>query len=489
MTIPPYSVLNSGDKESNTQKFTKPLRAVLGGKKVSLVDNKSPKKLYSTVGRIGMGAILFTIGIPYTIVAGGILAGKAFKKGSPKMEKPMPKTPSETAEIPKKESEVEEPSSPINKFSKSEESIEIKSKENDTSSKSQSSKASEHSSSSEASEDYNPLEFFNLHLLTPSEKKEQAEKIITMAEQGDARAQYMVGMAIHNSNIKRNLELPDKPELSKSDFLNYMEKAADQGYRSAQLEMGNHYASGKYIPKDSAKAIEYYMSCIEDASDPTVYAEASYHLGKCYQEGDGVAKNDGFAHTHFQNAAEKNDVDAQYETAMYFKNGNGFMKKDYALAFKNFQLASDKDHPEARMELGICYQYGRGGAPKNADRAFQLFQEAADLGSSEAKMELGNCYKNSIGTPKNDKEALRLYSEAAEEGLDRAANYAIAELYLEGRGGNDHKPLNKAIDFFETTADNSSLTMLFNIYKDGIPGIIDKNPTKAAEYENTLNNL
>lgn len=69
------SILNTYTlKESTTEKFTKPLRGVLGGRTIQAGKPSKDKKIYKFWERVLLGSFLFTVGLPYTLVAGGVLA-------------------------------------------------------------------------------------------------------------------------------------------------------------------------------------------------------------------------------------------------------------------------------------------------------------------------------------------------------------------------------------------------------------------------------
>lgn len=69
------NILNTyNSKESKTEKFTKPLRGFLGGRIVKLGTPEKGKKIFKLWERILLGSFLFTVGLPYTLIAGGVLA-------------------------------------------------------------------------------------------------------------------------------------------------------------------------------------------------------------------------------------------------------------------------------------------------------------------------------------------------------------------------------------------------------------------------------
>ena len=71
--VSPISILDSQAKETNVQLFTKPLRGVLGGRKVIVGTADKGEKILKVWQRVLLGALLFTAGLPYTLFAGAIL--------------------------------------------------------------------------------------------------------------------------------------------------------------------------------------------------------------------------------------------------------------------------------------------------------------------------------------------------------------------------------------------------------------------------------
>lgn len=67
------SVLHSQGKETKTKLFTKPLRGVLGGRIMKVGAEDKGKKILKVWERVLLGTVLFTVGLPYTAVAGAIL--------------------------------------------------------------------------------------------------------------------------------------------------------------------------------------------------------------------------------------------------------------------------------------------------------------------------------------------------------------------------------------------------------------------------------
>ena len=103
------------------------------------------------------------------------------------------------------------------------------------------------------------------------------ENLKTLAQEGDAEAQYKIGLNYIYGN--------DAPK-DASKAAEYFRMAAEQGYLPARRELGILLASGEGVEQDMDKAIQY-LSEAADNLDPS----ALYHLGIMYEHGIGVPKD------------------------------------------------------------------------------------------------------------------------------------------------------------------------------------------------------
>ncbi len=95
------------------------------------------------------------------------------------------------------------------------------------------------------------------------------------AEQGDARAQFLLGQCYAlGKGVGRD----------HAKAVNWYRKAAEQNYAEAQIKLGNSYADGQGVKKDYAEAVKWYRK----AAEQNRYAEANINLGYCYTFGLGV---------------------------------------------------------------------------------------------------------------------------------------------------------------------------------------------------------
>ena len=63
-------------------------------------------------------------------------------------------------------------------------------------------------------------------------------------------------------------------------------KDAEQGNAEAQFSLGICYANGNGVAKDMTKAVEWYRKAAEQGHD-----KAQFNLCLCYANSDGVAKD------------------------------------------------------------------------------------------------------------------------------------------------------------------------------------------------------
>lgn len=126
----------------------------------------------------------------------------------------------------------------------------------------------------------------------PTETPNLFEQFKTLAEQGDAKAQYKLGnMYNMGKGTTKNYQ----------KAFEWMKKSAEQGYAEAQYSLGGLYnwREGS-TPKNPKKLVEWWKKSAEQG-----YAKANYGLGAIYYDGiaiDGDSElpiNNQKAYTYF----------------------------------------------------------------------------------------------------------------------------------------------------------------------------------------------
>ena len=84
------------------------------------------------------------------------------------------------------------------------------------------------------------------------------------------------------------------------------QKLAEQGDSYAQISLGIMYSKGQEVPKDDAKAVEWYRKAAEQGN---AYGQVS--LGTMYDMGRGVPRDTAKAVEWYRKAAEQGNAEAQ----------------------------------------------------------------------------------------------------------------------------------------------------------------------------------
>lgn len=138
-----------------------------------------------------------------------------------------------------------------------------------------------------------------------------------------------------------------------------LKAAAEKGHKKAQYRLGRCYDKGRGVEKNDAKAFEWYSkSAAQD------YAKAQYQVGKCYKDGEGTKKDRKKAVEYFKKAALQENADAQYQLGKAYLKGKG--------------IAADPE--KASQLLKKAVKNPKGGA----DIMLKLEKEAAE-GDQDAK--------------------------------------------------------------------------------------------------------
>ena len=99
-------------------------------------------------------------------------------------------------------------------------------------------------------------------------------------------------------------------------WLNQLKRQASRGERIAQYNLAVHYADGKWVERDVAKALEWYRVAAKQN-----LPDAQYALGWMYGHGEGVERDDAAAIDWFRQAAEGGHVEAQQILGKAYANG------------------------------------------------------------------------------------------------------------------------------------------------------------------------
>ena len=238
-----------------------------------------------------------------------------------------------------------------------------------------------------------------------------------MAEQGNAIAQYNVGLMFANGQ-----GVPKDEQKA----LVWYRKSADQGNPDAQYNLGLMYFYGQGVQKDGQQATTWFRKSAAQGN-----ANAQHNLGVLFDRGEGVPKDAQQAVMWYRKAAEQGYADAQFNLGSMYENGDGVPKDDQQ-AVMWFRKAAEQGNASAQASLGQKYYFGEG-APKNGHQALEWFRKAAEQGHASAQYNLGLAYYKGDGIPKDEQQSLEWFRKAAEQG-HASAQYNLGLMYFKSQG-------------------------------------------------------
>eukprot|EP00808_Paulinella_micropora_P007648 g59634.t1 len=145
---------------------------------------------------------------------------------------------------------------------------------------------------------------------------------------------------------------------------------------------------------------------------------AQNSLAVCYEDGQGVQKDEQKAVEWYQMAAEAGNADAQFNLALCYQNGEGVQKDDQKAA-RSYQKAAEAGNALAQFNLAVFYEDGQR-VQKDEQKAAEWYQKAADTGYAGTQYRLAWCYENGQGMQKDQQKAVELYKKEAENGSQEA---------------------------------------------------------------------
>jgi uncharacterized protein len=201
-------------------------------------------------------------------------------------------------------------------------------------------------------------------------------------------------------------------------------------------------------------------------------------LGRLYEMGLGVARDELKAARMYRRGAELGDTESMFSFAVMLATGRGIQKNINGAA-QLFERAARAGHPEANYNLGLLFIAGTG-KPENPRRALMHIQYAAEKGIAAARYDLAALYRKGLGTEPDAYKATEWLRAAAKSGM-AAAQYEYAVAILQGRGFNKDKP--DIVDYLISAARQGipgAQNRLAHIYAEG--RLVRRDMIEAAKW-------
>ena len=266
-------------------------------------------------------------------------------------------------------------------------------------------------------------------------------KLEQQANEGNAQAQFDLAMCYaEGEGIQRNIELA----------FEWNQKAAEQGYAKAQLNLGLYYLKLYYSVKDDEpssqpmyKAVRTFIRNLDEETSPNlIYWPISIIKLSLHKRSEN---NITLAIDLFNKSAAQDCIEAQYCLAFCYSEGMKVKRND-KLAFKLFKQIADQGYLPAYYQLALCYQEAKG-CKKNEQRAFDLFTQLAEHYSDNElfRWHLAFFYFYGKCVEKNIVTALTLFTQIAERSFHSKvaaeACLLLSELYDQGEIVEENKEL------------------------------------------------
>ncbi len=202
---------------------------------------------------------------------------------------------------------------------------------------------------------------------------------------------------------------------NRGDFaaaLKQWQPLAEQGDANAQYNLGMLYARGQGVQQDYKRAAEWY----EKAAAQDVPA-AEYNLGVMYANGQGVTANPEEAAKWFLKAEQKGVGEAASGLATVYSENGSFHNPGEAL--KWYQKAAEAGVASAAFNLGVMYDVGQG-VDQNYAEAMKWYHKAADAGYASAMTNIAILYYNGQGVKRDLVQSYIWFARGQERGDPRA---------------------------------------------------------------------
>ena len=156
------------------------------------------------------------------------------------------------------------------------------------------------------------------------------ELLRILAEQGDAGAQYNLGIiSSEGDGVPQKFTKTEQGVVFVISVILIIllinirrwstitiRRAANQGDAEAQCNLGVMYDEGQGVPEDAGEAVRWFRQAAEQG-----LAEAQWNLGLMYAQGRGAPEDAGEAVRWYRQAAEQGHAEAQYKLGVMYEAG------------------------------------------------------------------------------------------------------------------------------------------------------------------------
>jgi TPR repeat protein len=251
-------------------------------------------------------------------------------------------------------------------------------------------------------------------------------------------------------------------------------KAAAQGHKDAQHELGELYFTGHGIPVNYPEARKWHLKAAEQGE-----ARSQLRLGFLYAEKhfEGVTADLVEAEKWFLKAAEQDVKDARFRLGNFYVNYKE--PPDLAQGRKWLQLAAEGGHRTAMYDLGRLLL--RQDA---AQQGVEWITKAAEANEMQAQITLAEIYEAGRVVAKNEDEVVKWVLRVTLQPNCPVHYFSKAGDVMYYGAGSTLRNYPSARRFYERAAakgDARALRMLATIYREGRG--VKKDEARADKYD------
>jgi hypothetical protein len=236
---------------------------------------------------------------------------------------------------------------------------------------------------------------------------------------------------------------------SSEAYMHYL-KASEMGSAWGAYNVARMHERGIGVYKNPGEALRWYMKVAsmqgpdlldqwsDLRADAGAITGANFRIGDMYADGNGVPKDTSEAEKWYQRGVDiaTAGVQAGWLTADVYL-ANAYLQSkgvplDYGEAMHWMKDAAEYGNRQAQVNLGSMYRDGQG-TPQNYGEAMYWYRKAADRGSAVAEWMIGRLYFDGKGVIRDFTEAATWFRKAAGEGLP-VAQWDLGMIYYRGYG-------------------------------------------------------
>jgi SEL1 protein len=324
------------------------------------------------------------------------------------------------------------------------------------------------------------------------QEKPGLEKIATKA------AGYIGRMFMRGEGVEQSF---DKAQL-------WFQRGIKSGDAGSQYGMGLMLLEGLGVPKNSAKATEYFKASAEQDYSPAQVAlgalyldqgtpndvqvasryfelaaryghiESYYYLAEIIDQGIGRDRSCGLAAAYYKNVAEK----AEPLLSSFAEANDAYETGDYELALVDNMFAAELGYEKAQANVAYILDQQkfrwsflswlsltasrRPTLLQNAALALMYWTRSAKQSNIDSLVKMGDYYLGGVGTQADTEKAASCYTAASEYHQSAQALYNLAWMHENGVGLNQDFHLAKRYyDLALETNEEAYLPVTLSLFK------------------------